>query len=137
MLMAAMSASDTTMPLGYWPVSSSPARVHDRADRGARRFRPDGRGRDRAPFRKRPVKLLLDTILLHPLRHKMVGAPGLRRRRPGAKASWPKTRRICAAPPASRGQALDEAMNHRGPALVNVVISQGSARKPQQLRWHS
>src|ERR1700756_1135928 len=33
--------------------------------------------------------------------------------------------------------ALDEAMNHRGPALVNVVISQGSARKPQQFRWHS
>ena len=33
--------------------------------------------------------------------------------------------------------ALDEAMNFRGPALVNVVISQGSARKPQQFRWHS
>ena len=32
---------------------------------------------------------------------------------------------------------LDEAMNFRGPALVNVVISQGSARKPQQFRWHS
>jgi hypothetical protein len=28
--------------------------------------------------------------------------------------------------------ALDEAMNFRGPALVNVVISQGAARKPQQ-----
>jgi hypothetical protein len=26
---------------------------------------------------------------------------------------------------------LDEAINHRGPALVNVVISQDSARKPQ------
>jgi 2-hydroxyacyl-CoA lyase 1 len=33
--------------------------------------------------------------------------------------------------------ALDEAMNFSGPALVNVVISQGSARKPQQFRWHS
>ena len=33
--------------------------------------------------------------------------------------------------------ALDEAMNHRGPALVNIVLSQGSARKPQQFRWHS
>jgi 2-hydroxyacyl-CoA lyase len=33
--------------------------------------------------------------------------------------------------------ALAEAMNRRGPALVNVVISQGSARKPQQFRWHS
>ena len=33
--------------------------------------------------------------------------------------------------------ALDEAMNFRGPALVNVVISQGSARKPQAFRWHS
>src|ERR1700745_2389534 len=33
--------------------------------------------------------------------------------------------------------ALDEAMSFCGPALVNVVISQGSARKPQQFRWHS
>jgi 2-hydroxyacyl-CoA lyase 1 len=33
--------------------------------------------------------------------------------------------------------ALDEAMNFRGPALVNVVLSQGSARKPQAFRWHS
>jgi len=24
-----------------------------------------------------------------------------------------------------------------GPALVNVMISQDSARKPQQFRWHS
>jgi 2-hydroxyacyl-CoA lyase len=28
-------------------------------------------------------------------------------------------------------------MSFGGPALVNVVISQGSARKPQQFRWHS
>jgi 2-hydroxyacyl-CoA lyase 1 len=33
--------------------------------------------------------------------------------------------------------ALDDAMEFPGPALVNVVISQGSARKPQQFRWHS
>jgi 2-hydroxyacyl-CoA lyase 1 len=33
--------------------------------------------------------------------------------------------------------ALAEAMNFRGPALVNVVLSQGSVRKPQQCRWHS
>ena len=33
--------------------------------------------------------------------------------------------------------ALDEAMNFRGPALVNVVISQGSARKAQEFAWHS
>jgi thiamine pyrophosphate-dependent acetolactate synthase large subunit-like protein len=33
--------------------------------------------------------------------------------------------------------ALDEAMAHRGPALVNIVISQNSARKEQQFRWHS
>jgi 2-hydroxyacyl-CoA lyase 1 len=33
--------------------------------------------------------------------------------------------------------ALAEAMNHRGPRLVNVLISQGSARKPQQFRWLS
>jgi 2-hydroxyacyl-CoA lyase 1 len=26
---------------------------------------------------------------------------------------------------------LDEAINHRGPAIVNVRISQGFARKPQ------
>jgi 2-hydroxyacyl-CoA lyase 1 len=34
-------------------------------------------------------------------------------------------------------RALDEAMKFPGPALVNVVISQDSARKPQQFRWHS
>jgi 2-hydroxyacyl-CoA lyase len=33
--------------------------------------------------------------------------------------------------------ALDEAMNFRGPVLVNVMISQDSARKAQQFRWHS
>ena len=34
-------------------------------------------------------------------------------------------------------KALDEAMAFPGPALVNVVLSQGSARKPQQFAWHS
>jgi 2-hydroxyacyl-CoA lyase 1 len=33
--------------------------------------------------------------------------------------------------------ALQEAMDYRGPALVNVRISQESARKPQEFRWHS
>jgi 2-hydroxyacyl-CoA lyase 1 len=33
--------------------------------------------------------------------------------------------------------ALQEAMDFRGPALVNIRISQGSARKPQEFRWHS
>jgi 2-hydroxyacyl-CoA lyase 1 len=33
--------------------------------------------------------------------------------------------------------ALDEAMNFPGPALVNVVISQGATRKAQQFKWHS
>lgn len=33
--------------------------------------------------------------------------------------------------------ALDEAMKFPGPALVNVVLSQGSARKAQQFAWHS
>src|SRR5229473_1620229 len=33
--------------------------------------------------------------------------------------------------------ALDKAMNFAGPALVNVVISQGSARKAQEFTWHS
>jgi hypothetical protein len=28
-------------------------------------------------------------------------------------------------------------MSFRGPALVNVVISQGAARKSQQFGWHS
>jgi 2-hydroxyacyl-CoA lyase 1 len=32
--------------------------------------------------------------------------------------------------------ALDEAMNFRGPALIDVRISQGSARKRQEVRWH-
>lgn len=34
-------------------------------------------------------------------------------------------------------KALDEAMAFKGPALVNVVLSQGSARKAQQFAWHS
>src|SRR5882724_9604502 len=33
--------------------------------------------------------------------------------------------------------ALQEATAFKGPALVNVMISQESARKPQQFRWHS
>ena len=33
--------------------------------------------------------------------------------------------------------ALQEAMDFPGPALVNVRISQESARKPQEFRWHS
>jgi 2-hydroxyacyl-CoA lyase 1 len=33
--------------------------------------------------------------------------------------------------------ALDEAMKHNGPTLVNVVLSQSSARKAQQFAWHS
>ena len=33
--------------------------------------------------------------------------------------------------------ALDQAMAFPGPALVNIVISQSSTRKPQQFTWHS
>jgi len=33
--------------------------------------------------------------------------------------------------------ALDQAMAHDGPALVNIVLSQGSTRKAQQFAWHS
>jgi len=33
--------------------------------------------------------------------------------------------------------ALEQAMAFKGPALVNVMISQESARKPQQFKWHS
>src|SRR5581483_2696445 len=33
--------------------------------------------------------------------------------------------------------ALDEAMKFDGPALVNVMISQGSTRKAQDFAWHS
>ncbi len=33
-------------------------------------------------------------------------------------------------------KALDEAMAFDGPALVNIVISQSSSRKPQQFTWH-
>jgi hypothetical protein len=38
---------------------------------------------------------------------------------------------------AQKSALLEEAMAFRGPALVNVMISQESARKPQQFRWHS
>ena len=31
--------------------------------------------------------------------------------------------------------ALDELMNFPGPGLVNIKLSQGSARKPQEFRW--
>jgi len=34
-------------------------------------------------------------------------------------------------------KALDEAMKFPGPALVNIVLSQNSARKEQQFKWHS
>ena len=34
-------------------------------------------------------------------------------------------------------RALDDAMNFRGPVLVNLVISQGSIRKPEQFCWLS
>src|SRR3989454_9450604 len=33
--------------------------------------------------------------------------------------------------------ALEAAMAYHGPALVNVMISQGSGRKPRQFRWHA
>ena len=33
--------------------------------------------------------------------------------------------------------ALDQAMAFDGPALVNIVLSQGASRKPQQFTWHS
>ncbi len=33
--------------------------------------------------------------------------------------------------------ALEQAMAFPGPALVNIVISQSSSRKPQQFAWHS
>ena len=33
--------------------------------------------------------------------------------------------------------ALNQAMAFPGPALVNIVISQSSSRKPQQFAWHS
>src|SRR5215475_8466228 len=33
--------------------------------------------------------------------------------------------------------ALEQATAFKGPALVNAMISQESARKPQQFRWHS
>ena len=61
---------------------------------------------------------------------RMMEAPAFARAGPGGKGFFVED------PKNIRG-ALDEAMNHRGPALVNVVISQGAARKPQQFRWHS
>jgi hypothetical protein len=97
-----------------------------------REMRP-GRARDPGTPDVQRASELADLRL--PLRPEME-APGLRRGRP-RRQGLPRTRRTCAAPPPPRGQVLDEARNHRGPALVNVVISQGSARKPQQFRWHS
>jgi 2-hydroxyacyl-CoA lyase 1 len=32
--------------------------------------------------------------------------------------------------------ALEQAMAFPGPALVNIVLSQNSSRKPQQFTWH-
>jgi pyruvate/2-oxoacid:ferredoxin oxidoreductase beta subunit len=53
-------------------------------------------------------------------------------------ASWkPLAARAFVEDPKHIRGALDEAMNHHGPALVNIVLSQGSAKKPQQFRWHS
>ncbi len=84
---------------------------------------------DNPMFNMKPNALMYD---------RMMEAPGLRRGRPqrqGLLSRGPE--RPEGRPPPSRGQALAEAMNHRGRALVNVVISQGAARKPQQFRWHS
>jgi 2-hydroxyacyl-CoA lyase 1 len=39
--------------------------------------------------------------------------------------------------PKNLPRALDAAMKFPGPALVNVVLSQSSARKEQQFKWHS
>jgi 2-hydroxyacyl-CoA lyase len=61
---------------------------------------------------------------------RVMEAPGFRRGR-----LW-RQGLLCRGPKHIRG-ALDEAMNHHGPALVNIVLSQGSARKPQQFHWHS
>jgi len=77
------------------------------------------------------------------------------RRRPGLKRRWNKvdargvrashiemmeafgSKGFFVEDPKNLKGGLDEAMNFRRPALVNVVLSQGSARKPQQFRWHS
>ena len=34
-------------------------------------------------------------------------------------------------------KALDAAMKFKGPALVNIVLSQGATRKEQAFKWHS
>jgi thiamine pyrophosphate-dependent acetolactate synthase large subunit-like protein len=60
----------------------------------------------------------------------MIDAPACSRGRLGGKGFVVET------PKDIRG-AFAEAISHRGPALVNVVISQGAARKPQQFRWYS
>jgi 2-hydroxyacyl-CoA lyase len=33
--------------------------------------------------------------------------------------------------------SLDEAVNHKGPVLVYIRVSKGSARTPQEFHWHS
>src|SRR2546430_1291511 len=52
---------------------------------------------------------------------RIMEAPGLRRGRPGGKGFFVED-------PKDLKGAFAEAMNHCGPALVNVVISQGAAR---------
>jgi len=44
---------------------------------------------------------------------------------------------FCVEDPKHLRGALDEAMNFRRPALVNVKLSLGSQRKAQEFRWHS
>jgi hypothetical protein len=78
------------------------------------------------------VKLLLDTQLLLWAAGQPEGLP------PAARRTIDDARnQLMFRDSKDLRGTLDEAMNFRGPALVNAVISQGSARKPQQFRWHS
>jgi uncharacterized protein with HEPN domain len=115
--------------MGHRSVRSAGIARRDRA--GARALGCQRPGRARDPVPSNPMLNMRPNALIYGARYdRMMEAPGLRRGRP------PAARASLSRDPNLRG-TLDEAMNHRGPALVNVVISQGAARKPQAFRWHS
>ena len=87
-------------------------------------FNNGGIGRGHAEMPDNPLKNLRPNALIYGARYdKMMEAFGGK----GFFVEDPKDLR----------RRLDEAMDFHGPALVNVRISQESARKPQEFRWHS
>jgi 2-hydroxyacyl-CoA lyase 1 len=87
-------------------------------------FNNGGIGPGHAEMPANPLRNLRPNALIYGARYdKMMEAFGGK----GFYIEYPKDLR----------PALDEAMEFDGPALVNIRISQESARKPQEFRWHS